>query len=525
MAKKSKQKSTHRIQNRIVWTFVLTLGLTFIFGLIVFYLAAQAAQTIDANNGLAKGVSGTDATIIEHNIDRITHASFLFLSLGSVIFMSLMFNLMFSITPALRRISFAIKEIGKGNFDYRLKLPVDNELGDIADTLNFALDKVLISEKELEQEKAGVERLVERRTRQLKLEQGKFLASINGLPLGFILADNKGHILMLNPAMERLLNLSKTGTDELEIAKQVTGEGSFLKKLLSSSQKAIKNKKTTTMELTTEDGKYLHSLLSPITISSEELSGVVILVEDVTEAKIIERSKDEFFSIASHELRTPLTAIRGNTSLIQQFYDDQLKGGDGDLGNMVEDIHSSSVRLIEIVNDFLDASRLEQGKVKLKPQAMHIETIIESVIYEMSAVTQEKHLYIKTDTATLKHLPQVFADPDRVKQILYNLVGNALKFVDEGGVTVKTEVDGKKLRVSIIDTGRGISTENQQLLFHKFQQANTSILTRDATRGTGLGLYISKLLAEEMGGNVSLDHSEEGKGSTFSFTLPLLDKD
>lgn len=330
---------------------------------------------------------------------------------------------------------------------------------------------------------------------------------------------------MLNPAMERLLNLSKTGTDELEIAKQVTGEGSFLKKLLSSSQKAIKNKKTTTMELTTEDGKYLHSLLSPITISSEELSGVVILVEDVTEAKIIERSKDEFFSIASHELRTPLTAIRGNTSLIQQFYDDQLKGGDGDLGNMVEDIHSSSVRLIEIVNDFLDASRLEQGKVKLKPQAMHIETIIESVIYEMSAVTQEKHLYIKTDTATLKHLPQVFADPDRVKQILYNLVGNALKFVDEGGVTVKTEVDGKKLRVSIIDTGRGISTENQQLLFHKFQQANTSILTRDATRGTGLGLYISKLLAEEMGGNVSLDHSEEGKGSTFSFTLPLLDKD
>src|SRR5213075_2929978 len=97
-----------------------------------------------------------------------------------------------------------------------------------------------------------------------------------------------------------------------------------------------------------------------------EAIGTAILVEDVTEERVMARSKDEFFSIASHELRTPLTAIRGNTSLIQQYYKAQLK--DGQLNEMVGDIHESSLRLIEIVNDFLDASRLEQGKMQFHPE-------------------------------------------------------------------------------------------------------------------------------------------------------------
>jgi signal transduction histidine kinase len=124
-------------------------------------------------------------------------------------------------------------------------------------------------------------------------------------------------------------------------------------------------------------------------------------------------------------------------------------------------------------------------------------------------------------TNDLGSLPEVNADKNKVKQIIYNLVGNAVKFTDKGGITVSAKVVGKFLELSVSDSGKGMSPKNQQILFHKFQQASSSILTRDTTRGTGMGLYISKLLTEKMGGKIELAHSEEGKGSTFVFTLPL----
>jgi signal transduction histidine kinase len=242
-------------------------------------------------------------------------------------------------------------------------------------------------------------------------------------------------------------------------------------------------------------------------------------VEDITEKKIMERSKDEFFSIASHELRTPLTAIKGNTSMIMSYFPELLK--DKDVKEMLSDIHTSSIRLIDIVNDFLDVSRIEQGKIVFKNEAFSIEKIIESVIYEMGPVLKEKKIYLKFDQMTAQTLPQVWSDADRTKQIIYNLIGNAAKFTEEGGVTVSAHSEAGFLKVAVTDTGRGIPLDKQELLFRKFQQAGNSLLTRDTAKGTGLGLYISKMLVERMGGHISLEKSEEGKGTTFGFTLPL----
>jgi two-component system sensor histidine kinase ChiS len=115
----------------------------------------------------------------------------------------------------------------------------------------------------------------------------------------------------------------------------------------------------------------------------------------------------------------------------------------------------------------------------------------------------------------------VRADQSRVKQILYNLIGNAMKFTQKGGVIINCLVQGGFVKITVSDTGPGISLEGQQLLFHKFQQTGDSIITRDSTRGTGLGLYISKLLIEHMGGEIKLEHTELGKGSVFSVTLPV----
>jgi len=253
----------------------------------------------------------------------------------------------------------------------------------------------------------------------------------------------------------------------------------------------------------------------------KETIGWVVLIEDTTEATIQERSKDEFFSIASHELRTPLTSIKGNASMIMDFYKDALK--DPQLKEMVDDIHTSAERLIEIVNDFLDLSRLEQGKMSFAYVPTSLDKVIEGVTYEMKVVLNEKKIYLKTDKLTLNSLPLVWADENRLKQVIYNLIGNAAKFTDEGGISITTSLSDDKTLIKVIltDTGRGMTEESQQLLFHKFQQASSSLLTRDTTRGTGLGLYISKMIVESMGGKIALESSVVDKGSVFSFTVPV----
>jgi signal transduction histidine kinase len=114
----------------------------------------------------------------------------------------------------------------------------------------------------------------------------------------------------------------------------------------------------------------------------------------------------------------------------------------------------------------------------------------------------------------------VYGDKNRTKQVIYNLVGNALKFTDKGSITMEIKQDGPLLKVLISDTGPGISAGAQQLLFHKFQQAGDSLITRDTAHGTGLGLYISKLIVENMGGSIQLESSVPGTGSVFSFSLP-----
>ena len=191
-----------------------------------------------------------------------------------------------------------------------------------------------------------------------------------------------------------------------------------------------------------------------------------------------------------------------------------------ELSDMISDIHDSSTRLIEIVNDFLDASRIEQGKMSFSFEALDMGEIVQSVFADMQAIADQKKLSLVFEEKT-KPLPKVWADKNRLTQIVYNLVGNAVKFTETGSVTASIATEDERVILRVTDTGHGISMENQKLLFHKFQQASDSILTRDDTRGTGLGLYISNLIAKSMHGELILEHSEERKGSTFLVGIPV----
>ncbi|OGK24990.1 hypothetical protein A3D76_01230 [Candidatus Roizmanbacteria bacterium RIFCSPHIGHO2_02_FULL_37_9b] len=364
------------------------------------------------------------------------------------------------------------------------------------------------------QEKEIIKKTVEERTLQVRQEQAKLTASIQSLPVGFMIIDRDENILAINAVAKKILDLKNEDPTSRQICEKFTP----VLDLRKMQEKSLADKKALELKDIALGKKVLRILLSPISLSAEEIIGSVILFEDVTEAKILERSKDEFFSIASHELRTPLTAIRGNTALIQQYFSDILK--DSTLKDMILDIHDSSIRLIQIVNDFLNVSRLEQGRIEFVNEEFDIRELVLEVFKELEFTAHEKNLFLKFDSEQ-RNAVKVYADRDRTKEVLINLIGNSLKFTDQGGVTVSILPNPNFLKIAIIDSGRGIPVKNQSLLFHKFQQASEQILTRDFTRGTGLGLYISKLLIEGMEGKIWLENTEEGKGSTFSFTLPL----
>jgi len=366
--------------------------------------------------------------------------------------------------------------------------------------------------------KSLIEQQVTERTRQLHEEQAKLRASIEGLPVGFVLLDEHNRILIQNPVLEHIFGQTALFTSLDELQTQLVDTNMVEQVEVARTQGKVFDLPEVGM-----GAKVLHVFGAPVKIvdgATEKVIGTVLLMQDITEEKILARSRDEFFSIASHELRTPLTAIKGNASMMIDYYKELLDQDDS-FREMVFDIHTSSARLIEIVNDFLDVSRIEQGKMSYNFEVVALDKIIEFVMYEMRAILREKNIGLTTDTNSLGELPQIWADKDRTTQIVYNLVGNAVKFTEQGGVTIATAVEGDNVVIRVTDTGRGISLDNQKLLFHKFQQAGDSLLTRDTTRGTGLGLYISKLLATSMHGDLELERSEEGKGSTFKLTLPL----
>lgn len=359
------------------------------------------------------------------------------------------------------------------------------------------------------------------RTHQLEQERARLESSISSLRIGFILTDSTDKMILGNAAVTRIMQSLKSPaiSDQNwsfdDIQEALSGSINLKKKLST----CLEQQKIIDIKEVNIGPKTLRILISPIISKSSRKSiGGVILIEDVTEEQVLLRSRDEFFSIASHELRTPLTAIRGNTSLIMSMYDKQVS--DPDIKSMLNDIHESSVRLIAVVNDFLSMSQLEQGKAVFKPESFQIEEIINGIRNELHEMIKEKSLTFEYKPES-KLLPNVWADKDRVKQILYNLIGNCIKFTNHGGIFVTTNQTKSTVKVTIRDTGQGIPIANQKLLFHKFQQAGESLLTRDTTRGTGLGLYISRLIIENMGGTIGMEKSEEGKGTTFSFTLPI----
>ncbi len=224
----------------------------------------------------------------------------------------------------------------------------------------------------------------------------------------------------------------------------------------------------------------------------------------------LDKLKDEFISVTSHELRTPLTAIRGYLWMAMHA-----KRRDENFKQYMDRAYISSERLIGLVNDTLDISRIESGRVQLNPEPTKLPALTKQVVEELTpkALENQQKLTIKAAS----RLPQVMCDPDKIHQVLTNLIGNALKFTPPGGsITIQFYSDKKHLVTAITDTGPGISPEDQKRLFQKFSR----LASTAGIPGTGLGLYLCQQFISLSKGKIWVD-SQVGEGSTFFFSLPI----
>ncbi|EKD84987.1 MAG: Sensor protein [uncultured bacterium] len=254
-----------------------------------------------------------------------------------------------------------------------------------------------------------------------------------------------------------------------------------------------------------------------IRLSEEIKSATVDLQEANSRLKTIDKLKDDFVSIASHELRTPMTAIRSYAWMALHRSDVLLSQN---LEKYVTRILISTERLINLVNDMLNVSRIESGKIEIKPEPVDLILLIKDIIDEVyfSKSEEKKISFMVLE----KQTPKVFADPEKLRQVFLNLVGNSLKFTPNGGrIIFDFFTDGRVVETSVTDSGVGISKEDLSKLFNKFSRLDSSYTAAATSGGTGLGLYISKNLVQLMHGKIWASSEGLGKGTTFTVSLPV----
>ncbi len=281
---------------------------------------------------------------------------------------------------------------------------------------------------------------------------------------------------------------------------------------------AIDIQSTVPNAFTSGDVAVLQTLADQVAVAIDNARSYELAQQAIREMRELDRLKTQFLANMSHELRTPLNSIIGFSRVI-------LKGIDGPVTELQEQdlnaIYNSGQHLLRLINDILDLSKIEAGKMELAFDDVNIADTINSVLPTVSGLIKDKPVVLQKEIA--ENLPAVRADAVRIRQVLINLLSNAAKFTERGSITVSAQVETNEMgqpeiMVKVIDTGPGISPEDQNKLFQPFSQVDASPTRK--TGGTGLGLSISRRLIELHGGRIGV-HSEVGKGSTFYFTLPL----
>ncbi len=366
---------------------------------------------------------------------------------------------------------------------------------------------------------------------QLSQESLKAQALMSSINEGVVVVDTEGKIQLFNKAAQtttgwdeksaqgidyRLVLKLKNGADDAELTPQTDP----IARSCAEHTPIV----TRDLSMTTQGGRKLlvNLSVSPIYDDKQVVTGAIVLFRDISDEKDVERQKDEFVSTASHEMRTPVAAIEGYLSLALNpnvaMIDDRAKG-------YLVKAHDAVQHLGELFRDLLNVTKAEEGKLQGKNEAVDLTALVKSAVDDMQFTAQKKALSLvfqSSSTSNLKSIAPIYyvkANPERLREVVMNLIDNAVKFTAKGGITVTLSGNDKEATVAVADTGLGIAKEDAAHLFQKFYRIDST-----ATRtigGTGLGLYLCRTVIELFGGRIWVE-GEINKGSTFTFALPRL---
>ena len=337
---------------------------------------------------------------------------------------------------------------------------------------------------------------------------------------GIIVLDPLGKITYVNQSFEKMTHKSQKELLETLFRNYISEDYVYI-----SQQLFMKSRKTKEMIVHVEMELVADNYLCPIELSisplyeEETFAGYVCTVQDIKERKKFEneikkseRLKTEFMNIAAHELKSPVTPIKGYLELIisDKEVNDKIK-------KWAKISLRNSERLLYLVNDILDVSRLDNDTMKFEMRKIDSQELIDEIIEDFKPAIESKKLTLETDIQS--PLPSILGDYHRLNQVLKNLFTNAIKFTDEGAIKLSATHSNKELKIIVEDSGIGMNEVDVKNIFEKFYQAETCDSRKH--EGTGLGLFICKEILKKHNGAISVE-SKRGIGSTFTITLPIL---
>ena len=339
--------------------------------------------------------------------------------------------------------------------------------------------------------------------RGLEESQRRLQVTMESLGDGVITVDSRGKVSNANPAARRLLPAATIGSKIRDVLVSDSVTPRKVERLLAGLERE---------ELRTpEGGASLAITGSPMGTSE---GGAVLSVRDVSERARLERMKDEFVLTASHELRSPLTSVQGFAELLL-LERDQLSDKHSET---VEIILDNTRHLVRLLNDLLDLARSDAGRLTINPERAEIGPIVAGAARLIMGLTNSRQQRLEVEIES--DLPQVSVEPDRITQILVNLLTNATEYCPEGStIKVSASAVGSEVEVAVSDDGPGIPSDQVEHVFDRFTRGEAGLTQR--VGGTGLGLAIAKSLIELHGGAIGVT-SKEGKGATFRIVLPAL---
>ncbi|MBI4713865.1 HAMP domain-containing protein [Candidatus Uhrbacteria bacterium] len=423
------------------------------------------------------------------------------------------------ITTPIQLLTQTARRIKKGDFSARVNLNLTNEIGELATAFNTMSDELIDANRNLEKRVKQKTARLERTLKELEEKRQKDVALLSSIGESVIATDTKGNIVFINQSAEQLLDVKRKDAVGVPVfglvPLQIKGEKLESKK--HPVTQTIRHK----LAIRTKEFEFIRrgeSLIVEVTSTPVEFDGKIfgamMVIHDVTQVKVIDRMKSEFIFLASHQLRGPLASLKWYNEMF-------LKGEVGkltkDQSRFMTNMGNATARMIRLVDDFLNIARIERGEIKFEPTQVAIEKVIQEVLQSLSEEIQKK--FIRVQFENLSRAQTAFTDERMVREVISNIVQNAVKYSPEKtNVTIHLSDNNGQMRIEVSDQGPGIPEISQPHIFSKFFRGANIPATGSV--GTGLGLYTAKSLIDRIGGTIGFS-SKEGKGSTFWITLPI----